>query len=109
MVYKYWGGYTAGICLAISIIFLCMHFRCLEKNKLLNMCGRHSLEIYVLHAFVQLVTREGLIMIGITDFYLNILINLVLEIVLCLSAAYILKKIHWYNFFFKPSTFLMKD
>lgn len=103
------GGYIAGLCIAVSVIYLCVHLAPMKESKILNYCGRHSLEIYVLHPFVQLITREGLLMVGITNFYFNVMMNWFMTIGICLFAADFLRRVHLYQFFFKPSAIWMKE
>ncbi len=85
-----------------------MEHEVLANNRLLNLCGRHSMEIYVLHAFVQLLSRETLVFLGITNFCLNILINLAVTIFLIVVCVFFMKMLHLYNIFFKP-VFFLKD
>lgn len=72
--------------------------------KVLNIIGCHSLEIYVTHCFITAANRKLLIKIGITDFYINVLVNAAMAIVIPLSGVYILKKFSLHKPIFRPAT-----
>lgn len=78
------------------------------RADMLSKIGTYSLEIYVLHCFITAANRIILIRIGITEFYFNIFINLVMATGLPMLGAFILKKLKLHAWFFKPLTALTK-
>ncbi len=80
----------------------------IPKLGVLAFIGTHSLEIYVLHCFITAANRILLIKLGITDFYLNITVNLLMATFLPVLGSMILKKLRLHVWFFKPATALTK-
>ena len=80
----------------------------LPKAGVLSFIGTYSLEIYVLHCFITAANRILLMKFGLTDFYFNITVNLLMATFLPVLGAFILKKLKLHAWFFKPVTALTK-
>ncbi|MGN1303971.1 MAG: acyltransferase family protein [Oscillospiraceae bacterium] len=78
------------------------------KSKLLSLIGTYSLEIYLTHIFITSANRKILIALGITNFYLNFVTNLMMSVFIPIGCAYILKKMKLHDLIFRPFTFFSK-
>lgn len=79
------------------------------KSKLLSLFGTYSLKIYLTHTFITSANRKILIALGITNFYLNFVINLMMAVFIPMGCAYILKKMKLHDLIFRPFTFFSKQ
>lgn len=75
-----------------------------KKSKILQVCGKYSLEIYVMHCFLTAFFRVALHRIQLSFMPLNILVNLILSVAVPMLVATCMKKIRIYDFFFAGST-----
>ncbi len=94
--------------ISYSIFYLCRMIFLKLNLKLFQIIGRYSLEIYVLHCFITAGNRVLLPKIGINNFFINVVINLIMAITLPILFSYIAKKIHVYKYIFKPASFWKK-
>lgn len=85
-----------------------VRYQKIPKVGILSFLGRYSMEIYVLHCFITAANRLILIKLGITNFYINIVVNGTMAILLPVLAAVILKKLRLHTWFFKPASALTK-
>lgn len=92
--------------LSLSCIFVVK--KLFGRCKLFVYLGQRSLEIYVMHCFITAPCRKILLYFNITNFWCNILLNLLLAITLPLAARYIMKKLKIYGFVFKAGAILKK-
>jgi fucose 4-O-acetylase-like acetyltransferase len=90
----YWGHYIVALVPCIFLICCFSSCRALYKNKVLIICGKCSLEIYLLHCYITAANRKILLEIGVSNFYLNVLLNLILAVVIPLFVTWLLEKIN---------------
>lgn len=83
-------------------------YRKFPRIGILSYLGTYSLEIYVLHCFITAANRVILIKLGVTGFYLNVIVNLLLAMGLPVLAAIIIKKLKLHAWVFKPASALTK-
>ena len=74
--------------------------------SLLNLCGRYCLEIYVTHCFLTAGFRSILPALGLTNFWLNVVLNTVLSTALPLLFAIVLQRIGFHDILFRPAYFI---
>lgn len=92
----------------VFIIFIFFKFKFLQESKILNLFGKYCLEIYVLHCFFTSGNRVILPKIGITNFYLNVIVNIVISISIPIIFSMILRKINIQELFFRPMNFIKR-
>ena len=103
-----WG---VNIVVALGIMLTCWYFfrNCrLLENRLLKICGRYSLEIYVVHCFFTAGLRTVLYRLGISNIFINIAINLTVSTAVPVLSAVVSYKWGIHDMFFKPFTWGVK-
>lgn len=95
---------ATGIILTIWYIFENISF--LQKNSILKLCGRYSLEIYVIHCLFTAGFRTIFLKIGITNIYLCIILNFIISTFIPVLFSMACKKINIHGLFFKPVTYM---
>ncbi len=93
-----------GVSLAVWYAF--EHAACLGGNRVLRFLGRHTLEIYLLAPFLMTVLGKAIVLLGIDSVYIAWACVVVLCVAIPLLAAFICQKLHIYDLFFRPVTFL---
>lgn len=98
------------VAFGIVLILICLfsNFAVFEKMKFFNFIGKYSLEIYVLHCFFTAGNRVLLPKIGITSFYVCIIVNLIISTAVPILFAVVTRKIGIYNLFFAPYKLLKR-
>lgn len=93
---------------ALGITYVCLSLFAVILNghrlKCLDTIGRYSLEIYVTHCYITAANRKILIKLGISNFYINVLVNTVAAIVIPIVCAWILKKMKFHEQIFRPAS-----
>ena len=92
----------ATICGAATALATICVFKKLRTLKVLQKVGTSSLDIYLMHTFITAANRKLLLKVGITSFYINILINFMMALCLPLFFSFLLKKLNVYSYIFKP-------
>ncbi len=93
-----------GIILAIWFVF--EHIGFLSNNSLLKLCGKYSLEIYVIHCVFTAGFRTIFPKIGITNVYLSIIFNFIISTAIPILFSILCKKLNIHGLFFKPVTYI---
>lgn len=88
-----------GISITLFWIFQSNEKIC-KKCKILQICGRYSLEIYVMHCFLTAFFRVLFYRLGLNNVFYNITLNLILSTILPLLCALCMKKLNIYDVFF---------
>lgn len=97
------GGISLICALGVSITLFWLFQNCdkiCQKTKMLQLCGKYSLEIYVMHCFLTAFFRMALHKIRLYFMPVNILVNLTLSVVIPIAVSICMKKIRVYDFFF---------
>ena len=102
-------GIVSGVSISLFIILLAVHIPFLENSRVLRLCGRYSLEIYVLHNYITAANRIILFRLGITGFYINVTVNFLMAVIIPICIGIILKTTGLYLFFFKPGALYKRD
>lgn len=101
-------GIFAAMVVSLFIIFTFEKVKAIGKFKTLEICGRYSLEIYVTHCFITAGNRIILFKFGITNFYLNLILNLLMAVFIPIGCAVILKKLNIHKLFFRPVNYFVE-
>ena len=77
-------------------------------NKALEICGRYCLEIYVTHCFLTAGFRSVFTALGMTNFWLSLVLNTVLSTILPILFAMALERIGLHDLLFRPVHYLRR-
>ncbi len=94
--------------ISMTCILMFMNAPILSKSRLLNLCGRYSLEIYVMHCFITAANRSILWKFGLTHVVANVLVNFVMAVFIPILVAWILKKLGLHKIIFKFGNYAIK-
>lgn len=92
----------------ISVFVISLFAKTEYTNRFLNVCGKHSLDIYLIHCFITAANRVLLTKLGITIFIVNVLVNFVMAIFIPIACSYVLKKTKIYTICLHPFSLLAK-
>ncbi|MCR5123213.1 MAG: acyltransferase [Ruminococcus sp.] len=92
---------------SVGLICLFSTIKIFGEMKLMTYIGRHCLEVYVLHCFLTAGNRAFFPKLGINNFYISVILNLIISTSLPLLFGIITKKTGIYELFFKPYGFLL--
>lgn len=103
--------YNFIIALGIALFFLYLFRILFSKNdeimsKIFSFLGRYSLEIYVIHCVFTAGNRVIFQKLNIDNFYLNIILNIIISTSLPVIFSYICKKINIHKIIFHPAVYL---
>lgn len=93
-----------GISLALWYVF--QHIKFIGNIKILEMCGRYSLEIYVIHNMIVSALKRVIPKVGIHNMYINIALNFIVSTTMPILFSMFCKKTNVYGLFFKPVTYV---
>ena len=79
------------------------HMKWLAENRLLQLCGKHCLELYLLHTFFTAGFRSLLPLLGVRTPWFSVWLNFTLSTALCLLLAYLAGRFRWTDVIFRPS------
>ncbi len=88
--------------ISVGLICLFSAVRFFSELKLLPYIGRHCLEVYLLHCFLTAGNRTIFAKLGINNFYISVMLNLLISTSLPLIFGIIADKLGFYELFFKP-------
>ena len=94
-----------GVILSVWFVFENVSF--LSNNSLLQLCGRYSLEIYVIHCVFTAGFRVIFPKIGITNVYISIILNLIISTTIPILFSMLCKKLKIHGLLFKPVTYII--
>lgn len=75
------------------------------KNKILVFVGNYSLEIYLIHCFITAANRKILPAVGITNFYVNVVVNFLMAVFIPIGCAFLLKRMNLHKLIFRPANY----
>lgn len=75
-------------------------------NKALEICGRYCLEIYLTHCFLTAGFRSVFTALGVTNFWLSLVMNTLLSTILPIFFAMALERIGLHDLLFRPVHYL---
>ena len=107
---NWYANWKLGIALATCFAFLAVfrHWRPLAELKLFQVCGKHCLEIYLLHTFFTAGFRALLPLAGIRTPWLSVWVNFLLSTLVCLGIAFLAARARWTDVLFRPARFLRR-
>ncbi len=91
-----------GVCVFFIRIF---HHHVLAESSVLKFCGRHSLEIYLIHTYVISVERA---LLPHTNVWVSLVLSSVLSTAIPLCIAVFLQKINLHRLIFRPA-YVLRD
>jgi len=94
-----------GISVSLLVICLFRRFKLIRQSGTLVFCGKHTLEIYLLHAFAVAACRTVLPKAGITNVWVNILISFICGLLIPLLISLAAEKLGIHKLLFKPWSF----
>lgn len=80
------------------------HHRC-GRSKLLQLCGRYCMEIYLMHTFFTAGLRSVLPLLGITSPWRSLSLNFLISFGVSLGLAVLSKQWSWTDLIFRPNRF----
>ena len=86
------------------LLWLFRRFPRISGNLYLQLCGKHCLELYLLHTFFTAGFRNLLPLLGMTSPWLSVFLNFMLSANLCLGIALLLDKSRWSSLIFRPAS-----
>lgn len=98
-------GVFASAIVSLGFIWLFEYVKFLGESRLLDFCGRYSLEIYLFHTYIASGNRVILPKLGITYFPLNVAVNFLMAVMIPIGCGLVLKKMKLHKLFFRPATF----
>lgn len=97
---------SLAIALGVSLLFISIfQYPALAESSVLKYCGRHSLEIYLIHCYVISAERAFL---PHTNVWVSLLLTSVLATVIPLGMAVLLQKINLHSLIFRPA-YVLRD
>lgn len=92
-----------GLCVFFWKAFSSMNWL---DNKVLEICGRYCLEIYVIHSFLTAGFRSAFVALGVTNFWLSLALNTILSTALPIIFAMALERIGLHDLLFRPVRYM---
>lgn len=99
------GTPAIGLVISCAVIPAFGNIKFLGESKLLDFCGRYSMEIYLLHTFITSGNRIILPWLGITYFPLAFGLTALMGVLIPICCGALLKKLRLHKLFFRPATF----
>jgi fucose 4-O-acetylase-like acetyltransferase len=105
---NWYANWRVAIALSTSFVFLWefYHWKRLSHFPLFQLCGKHCLEIYLLHVFFTAGLRALLPTLGLTAPWVSVWVNFILSTAGCLALAWIFDKCSWSDLIFRPTRLL---
>ena len=103
---RYWyGNWRFGIALSTCWIFLWVFRRCrpLAENRLLQLLGKHCLELYLLHTFFTAGLRSLLPLLGLQTAWPSVIVNFLLSTGISLALAVLAGRFPFMDYLFRPA------
>ena len=79
-----------------------IHVPWLSKSRILNYCGQHSLEVYLLHTYAITACRSILPWVGIKNYFIHLVLSTLAGLLLPLLVGWIAERLHLRAWLFKP-------
>lgn len=111
-VWRIWNWYASWkfiIAAATSFVFLAEFYRIRPRASLLSLCGRHALELYLLHTFFTGGLRTLLPALGVVTPWLSVLVNFAASTAISLVLAVLAGKWRWTDILFRPARLLRRE
>ncbi len=101
----WYGNWKLAIAAATCFVFVFLfhRFRRLAELPLLQICGRHCLELYLLHTFFTAGLRSLLPWLGIAGPWCSVWLNFAVSTAVCLGLAALAGRFRWTDWIFHPA------
>lgn len=103
------GNLLIAVGISLMLWYLFQNVCYFSENKILQLIGRHCMEIYVLHCFFTAGFRTVFFAIGVHNLFVSVVINLVFSTSIPLAVALLCEKLKIHDLIFKPITFFEKN
>lgn len=106
----WYANWRIAIAAATSYVYVTLFFRYrrLAEFPLFQLCGRHCLELYLLHTFFTAGLRSLLPLLGITGPWVSVWVNFAVSTGVCLGLAWLADRCRWTDLIFRPARFLQR-
>lgn len=94
--------------LSFLLIEAFQRFDALSRNPMLNVIGRHCLEVYVLHCFLTAGLRPVFTRLHVDQVFISVMLNLVISTSTPVLFALGCKRLDIHGLFFKPYSFVKR-
>jgi peptidoglycan/LPS O-acetylase OafA/YrhL len=91
-----------------SILFISVLQKIKPISKFLEFVNKYSFQIYLLHTIFTAGTRIVLLRLGITEWWIHVIVGTLFGLTFSVLAAMIAKKVGFLNFLFFPTKSLKK-
>ena len=92
-----------GLSLSILLVQLFYRWRPAGENRFFRLCGKHCMEIYLLHTFFTAGLRNLLPVVGLRTPWLSVWVNFFLSTAACLGIAALAGKWRGLDVLFRPA------
>lgn len=101
--------FKTAMALSTSIVFLWL-FKNIKflNNKFLSLCGKYCIYIYLVHFYITAGNRKLLPIIGITNPYISLIVNVISATLISLFIAKVASKISVSDCIFRPNKFIKR-
>lgn len=90
------------------LLWLFRRYPRISGNRYLQLCGKHCLELYLLHTFFTAGFRNLLPLLGVTAPWLSVFLNFLLSANLCLGIALLVSRFRWGGLIFRPASMIAR-
>ncbi len=95
-------GILAKIIVIVSVLLFFYRSKWIGNSTVLISCGRHSLEIYLMHSYLITLCAMIIPKLNLNNFPLYFAVGVLTAILIPVGCAALLKKLGIYNFVFMP-------
>lgn len=92
--------------ISLALWYILEHINFFEKSKILKLCGRCSLEIYLIQEYFLAGVRTVVLKIGVQNVYISIILNFFISMAGPIMFSMLCKKLNIYELLFKPVTYV---
>lgn len=109
-VYRWYANWKVGIALTTCFVLVYQFYRfpALWNRKLFQFCGKHCMELYLLHTFFTAGLRSVLPMVGVTTPWASVWVNFLLSTSISLVLAWGAGKLWFTDLLFRPMRFYQR-
>ena len=109
-IYRFYANWR--VLIAVSTCYLLLwifrRYPRISGNRYLQICGKHCLELYLLHTFFTAGFRNLLPLLGVTSPWLSVFLNFILSANLCLGISLFASRFRWTDIIFRPASFFAR-
>ena len=109
-IYRFYANWRLLIAVSTCYLLLWVFFRFprISGNRYLQLCGRHCLELYLLHTFFTAGFRNLFPLLGVMSPWFSVFLNFILSANLCLGLSLLAARYRWTDIVFRPASFFAR-